>query len=69
MADELVGGGELGEHAAGLEDRDAVAELERLVDVVGDEDDGLAQLALQAAELLLQAGARDRDRWRRTARP
>jgi hypothetical protein len=38
----------LGEHAALAQDGDAVAHLDRLVDVVGDEDDGLAQLAVQA---------------------
>ena len=31
-----------------LEDQDPVAELDRLVDVVGDADDRLAQLALDA---------------------
>ena len=46
--------------AALLEHRDAVAHLDRLVDVVGDEDDGLADLALQAQELVLQALAVDR---------
>ena len=40
--------------------RDLVAELDRLVDVVGDEDDRLAQLALQAQELVLQLLAHDR---------
>jgi hypothetical protein len=57
---QLGGGGVLGEVAALLEDRDLVAHLDRLVDVVGDEDDGLAQLALQAQELVLQALAVDR---------
>jgi hypothetical protein len=33
------------------EDRDPVAELDRLVDVVGDEDDRLAHLVVQAQEL------------------
>ena len=32
---------------------DAIAEQDRLVDVVGDEHDGLVQLALEAQELLL----------------
>ena len=50
----------LGEHAAFAEDRDAVAEHDRLVDVVRDEDDRLAQLALDPQELVLEPGARDR---------
>ena len=43
-----------------LHDRDAVAHLDRLVDVVGDEHDRLADLALEAQELVLQALAVDR---------
>ena len=66
--DELVGGmGEdlvrrvvLREHAALAEDRDPVAELDRLVDVVRHEDDGLAHLGLEAEELVLEPVARDR---------
>ena len=50
----------LGQHAALLEHRDAVAQLDRLVDVVGDEDDRLADALLQAQELVLQALAVDR---------
>ena len=46
--------------AALLEDRDLVAHLDRLVDVVGDEDDRLAQLGLQAQELVLEPLAVDR---------
>ena len=42
------------EHAAPAEHRDLVAELDRLVDVVGDEHDGLAQFALQPQDLGLQ---------------
>ena len=41
--------------AALLQDRDAVAEQHRLVDVVGDEHDRLAELALQAQELAAAA--------------
>ena len=37
----------LREPAALAQDRDAVADLDRLVDVVGDEDDGLPQLLLE----------------------
>ncbi len=47
------------EHAADVEDGDAVAHLHRLVDVVGDEHDRLAHLLLKPQELVLQPGARD----------
>ena len=40
--------------------RDPVAHLDRLVDVVGDEQDGLADLGLEAEELVLEALAVDR---------
>ncbi len=50
----------LGEPAALAEDRDPVADLDRLVDVVRDEDDGLAQLLLKPEELVLQPRAHDR---------
>src|SRR5256886_16224883 len=40
--------------------RDAVAELDRLIDVVSDEDDGYALGALQAEELVLETLAHDR---------
>ena len=40
-----------------------------LVDVVGDQDDGLAELALEPQELVLQARPYDRVDGRRTARP
>jgi hypothetical protein len=49
-----AGGVVLLEDPADVEDRDAVAELDRLVDVVGDEHDGLVQLALQVEQLVLQ---------------
>src|SRR5690242_4916650 len=42
-----------------LQDADAVAHQHRLLDVVRDEDHGLAHAALDADELLLQAIARD----------
>ena len=42
------------------EDGDAVAHLDGLVDVVGDEDDGLLQLALEPEELVLEPVAGDR---------
>ena len=46
--------------AALAQDRDPVAELDRLVDVVRDEDHRLAHLLVQAQELELEAVARDR---------
>ena len=68
VLDELVGGRHqqlgrgrvLGDLAALAHDRDPVAHLDRLVDVVGDEEDGLADLRLQAQELVLEALAVDR---------
>ena len=42
------------------QDRHPVAHLDRLVDVVGDEQDRLADLRLEAQELVLQALAVDR---------
>ncbi len=66
--DEVVGrGGQelprrrvLGQVAALAQDRDPVAHLDRLVDVVGDEHDRLADLVLEAQELVLEALAVDR---------
>ena len=60
MGEDRVGRVVLGEHAALAEDRDPVAHRDRLVDVVGDEDHRLRDLAVQPAQLLLQPGARDR---------
>ena len=68
VGDEVVGrpGEEFGgrraldEVAAGAEDRDAVAEPYRLVDVVRDEDDGLVQLLLEPEQFVLELGADDR---------
>ncbi len=60
LGEQLGGRRELGELAADAQDGDLVAELDRLVDVVGDEDDGLAELALQAQELVLELLAHDR---------
>ena len=51
---------DLGELAAHPQHRDLVAELDRLVDVVGDEQDRLAELGLQPEELVLQLLADDR---------
>ena len=50
----------LGEDPAALEDRDPVAHLDRLVDVVGDEHDRLAHLLLEPEELVLEPLAADR---------
>jgi hypothetical protein len=46
--------------AALAEDGDPVAHLDRLVDVVGDEHDRLADVLLEAEELVLEAAADDR---------
>ena len=60
LREDRLGRVVLREPAALAEDRDPVADLDRLVDVVRDEDDRLPQLALQAEELVLQARADDR---------
>jgi hypothetical protein len=43
-----------------LHDADAVAEPDRLVEIMGDEDDGLAQQLLQPQELVLHLAADER---------
>ena len=66
-ADEVVGRvgkdlgrrTDLGDLATLLEDHDLVAEQERLVDVVRDEDDGLVEILLQPQQLLPQLVAHD----------
>jgi hypothetical protein len=60
VSEEVVGGVVLGQDSALPDDRDPVAELDRLVDVVGDEDHGLPHLVVQAQELELEAISRDR---------
>ena len=68
LGDELVGGVDqdlrrgvvLGQPPALTQDRDLVPHLDRLVDVVGDEHDRLADLLLEVLELVLQPGAVDR---------
>ena len=60
LAQQLRRGGELLHRAAGAHHGDPVTETDRLLDVVGDEDDGLADLRLQAQELRLQPLAHDR---------
>ena len=52
--------GVLQQHAAAAEHRDLVAELDRLVDVVGDEHDRFAQFALQPQDFGLQILAHHR---------
>ena len=77
--EQLVGGGELDQMAV-AHDRDPVAHLDRLVDVVGDEDDRFANLPMKPQEIVLEAVARDRidraerlvhqhDRWVGSHRP
>ena len=51
--EDLCGRVVLLEHAADVEDRDAVSELDCFLDVVGHEHDGLAHLVLQTEELVL----------------
>jgi len=51
---------DLGDLAAPLEDDHLIAELERLVDVVGDEHDCLSELALEPEQLTLELGPNDR---------
>ena len=60
MGEQVGRRGELGELAADAQHRDLVAELDGLVDVVGDEDDRLAEVALQPQELVLQLLAHHR---------
>ena len=68
LGDEIIGRGAqhagrgvvLSEPAALLEDGDPVAEADGLLDVVGDEDDGLGQPGLDVEELVLKATADDR---------
>ena len=59
LGQQLVGGGDLHQVPV-AHDRDPVAHLDRLVDVVGDEDDRLAHLLVQAQEVVLQPFAGDR---------
>ena len=60
VREDLARGVVLHEHAALAQDRDPVAHLDRLVDVVRDEYHRLLDLLLQAQELVLQARAVDR---------
>src|SRR5699024_6930896 len=58
--EDLLRGAHLGDDPAGPEDHHPVPEQEGLVDVVGDEDDRLAQVALQVLQLLLELAAHER---------
>ena len=60
VAQDLLGRRELLDHPAPVQDRDAIGQLDGLVDVVGHEHDRLAQPRLDVQELVLQAGAHDR---------
>src|SRR5438552_212092 len=50
-SEDLLGGCVLLEDAADVQDGDAVRHLDRLVDVVGNEDDGLLESMLDVEEL------------------
>ena len=54
FGEDAFGGVVLHDLRAGLQDRDPVAELHGFVEVVRDEDDGLAQLLLKPQQLVLQ---------------
>ena len=58
--EDLGGGRELLQVPADLHHRDEVPHLDRLVDVVGDEQDRLGQLRLEPQELVLEPLADDR---------
>jgi len=51
--------GQLGEMATGPQDGDPIPQLDGLVDVVGNEDDGLAEIVLQSQELVLELFSHD----------
>ena len=59
MRQEVCRVGQLGEPASNAQYGDLVTELDGLLDVVGDEHDGLAQVFLQPQELVLQLLADD----------
>ena len=68
VQDDLLGGADLDDDAV-LHDGDAVADADRLVEVVGDEDGRLAEVLGELAELVLQLAADQRVERARTARP
>ena len=60
VAEDLLGRADLLHPPLGAEDGDAVAEFERLVQVVGDEHDGPVHAGLQVDEFVLHLGADER---------
>src|SRR5699024_11891314 len=61
LHEDLLGGADLHDPAR-AHHRDAVAEAHGLVEVVGDEDDGLTELLLKVDELALHLAPDQRDR-------
>ena len=59
LGQQLRGGADLRDAPAQLHDHDEVAHLDGLVDVVGDEQDGLGEVLLEAEQLVLEAVADD----------
>ena len=59
-AQQPLGRIQLGDLPARPEDRDLVAHLDGLLDVVGDQHHGLVQLRLEPQELILQGGSDNR---------
>ena len=57
---DQVRGAAMLDQSAAVDDRQPVGDPAGLADVVGDEDDGLAQATLQAAELVLELATGDR---------
>ena len=60
VREDLGGRAVLGDARLVLQHEDAVAELDGLVDVVGDAHNGLVQLGLHVEQLVLEVGAGDR---------
>ena len=60
IGQQPLGGVQLSQRPADPQHRHLIAQLDRLIDVVGDEDDGLAQFALKPQELVLQLFAHHR---------
>ena len=59
MVEQFLRGADL-HQLAGVEDGQAIAHLQRFVDVVGDEDNSLAQPLLQGQHGVLQTDADER---------
>ena len=60
MGQQLGAAAALGDLGAFAQEDDLVAQGEGLIDVVGDEDDGLPQLGLDAGHLALEVAAHER---------